>query len=74
MNDDSNGVSIHLFIFQFSKFKFLACLWLFFQRGRGHGAVYYSSPLNNVFLFAGLTTFGTSIEFWSFCSIVTPIQ
>ena len=36
------------------------------QRGRGQWAVYYTSPqnfYNNVFLFNGLITLGTFIEF-----------
>ena len=36
------------------------------QGGRGHWGVYYTSPQsfnNNVFLFVGLTTLGTYIEF-----------
>ena len=35
------------------------------QEGRGHWTVYYTSPhfKNNVFLFSGLTTLGTFLEF-----------
>ena len=36
-----------------------------YQGGRGHWAVYYSSPqsLNNVFLFVGLTALWTLLNF-----------